>query len=57
MLDELNKLSGDDWLHQYMKLALRRLGLRCPRKPMPDPARWSVLLREALGIKTRLIRR
>jgi len=47
----------DNYMVVYMGLVLRRIGLRLPRKPVRDPARWSVLLREFLGIKTALFRR
>ncbi len=49
--------SSGDFAEPYIELVLHKLGLRWPRRPTTDPTRWSALLRESLGVKTRLIRR
>ena len=60
MLDELKRLSREssgDFICRYNERVLNKLGLRWPRRPTTDPTWWSALLRESLGIKTKLIRR
>jgi len=60
MVDEvqcLSRESSGDFAEPYIELVLHKLGLRWPRRPTTDPTRWSALLRESLGVKTRLIRR
>ncbi len=48
---------GKHMVTYYAGQALQELGLRWPCRQSLDPKRWMPLLRETLGIKTRLIRR
>jgi hypothetical protein len=48
---------GKHMVTHYAGQALQDLGLRWPCRQSLDPKRWMPLLRETLGIRTRLIRR
>ncbi len=48
---------GKHMVSHYTGQTLQELGLRWPQEHLLDPKRWMPLLRETLGIRTRLIRR
>jgi hypothetical protein len=60
MIDEVGRLAKTGpapFVDRYFPIVLKQLGLRWTSRSFDNPARWSALLCDSLGIKTSLIRR